>query len=367
MKMKKAPNIECGQRNSSIELFRIITMICIVAHHYVVNSGILQEITQANVLSFNSIFALLFGGGGKTGINCFVLITGYFMCKSNISVKKFLKLVLEIEFYNILFYLIFLLSGYLAFDWKEAIKTIVPIYHIGTSFTSSYLAFYLFIPFLNLLINAMNELEHRKLICCCLLVECVLQSFLLTPNAFTYIGWFVVLYFIASYIRLYPIPLFDNTKRWALVTFVMLLLSWLSIIVGAVVYQKTGKILYYFFVADSNKILAVSTSVSAFLFFRNLKLKYIPVINTVAASTFGVLMIHANSDAMRQWLWGDLLNNVSAYHSGSLVVHAVLSVLAVYTFCTVVDMVRIKVLEKPFFRWYDLKLDNVFCKNNNQE
>jgi hypothetical protein len=68
MKMKKAPNIECGQRNSSIELFRIITMICIVAHHYVVNSGILQEITQANVLSFNSIFALLFGGGGRQGL-----------------------------------------------------------------------------------------------------------------------------------------------------------------------------------------------------------------------------------------------------------------------------------------------------------
>lgn len=89
-------------RDSSIELFRIITMICIVAHHYVVNSGVIQEITPMNALTFNSLFSLVFGWGGKTGINCFLLITGYFMCKSNITVKKFLKLFLEIEFYNII-------------------------------------------------------------------------------------------------------------------------------------------------------------------------------------------------------------------------------------------------------------------------
>jgi hypothetical protein len=65
-----------------------------------------QEITQANVLSANSIFALIFGWGGKTGIDCFVLITGYFMCTSNITVKKFLKLLMEIEFYKIVIYLI---------------------------------------------------------------------------------------------------------------------------------------------------------------------------------------------------------------------------------------------------------------------
>ena len=27
---------------------------------------------------------------GKTGINCFTLLTGYFMVKSNITLKKFL-------------------------------------------------------------------------------------------------------------------------------------------------------------------------------------------------------------------------------------------------------------------------------------
>ena len=74
-------------RDSNIELFRIITMFFIVAHHYVVNSGLTLDDgpIAANPLSANSIFLLLFGAWGKIGINCFVMITGYFMCKSNIT------------------------------------------------------------------------------------------------------------------------------------------------------------------------------------------------------------------------------------------------------------------------------------------
>lgn len=30
------------ERNSNLELYRIVTMLLIVAHHYVVNSGLIQ-------------------------------------------------------------------------------------------------------------------------------------------------------------------------------------------------------------------------------------------------------------------------------------------------------------------------------------
>lgn len=43
-------------------------------------------------------------------------------------------------------------------------------------------------------------------------------------------------------------------------------------------------------------------AVFAFLMFKNIQIPYNKGINTVAASTFGVLLIHANSDAMRKWL-----------------------------------------------------------------
>lgn len=341
-----------GRRESAIELFRIITMLCIVAHHYVVNSGIMNEITRENVFTFPSLFSLLFGWGGKTGINCFVLITGYFMCQSQVSGRKFLKLILEIEFYRVVIYLIFLLSGYSQFSVKQLLKALIPLYGLGTGFTGSYLVFYLFIPYLNLLIKAMNQVQHLALAGLCILTGTICQTFLKTPAAFTYVGWFMVLYFIASYIRLYPKKYFNNKRLWGIVLLVSLLLSWGSVITGAWIYARWGYSVYYHFVSDSNKFLAVTTAVSAFLFFKNLGLEYHPVINKVAASAFGVLMIHANSDAMRQWLWKDLLNNTGAYGNSYFAVHALLSVIGIYVFCALIDMIRIQCLEKPFFSWY---------------
>lgn len=51
-----------------------------------------------------------------------------------------------------------------------------------------------------------------------------------------------------------------------------------------------------FFVFDSNTFLVIVTAIFAFLFFKNIKILYSKVINTIDALTFGVLLIHANSD-----------------------------------------------------------------------
>lgn len=342
-----------GTRDSSIELFRIISMLCIVAHHYVVNSGLIDAITQENAMTSHSLFSLLFGWGGKTGINCFLLITGYFMCQSQANARKFLKLLLEVEFYRLAIYLTFLASGYEQFALKEFVKAMVPVYSLGTGFTHSYLVFYLFIPYLNLLVRAMDQMQHLTLVGLCLLVGTMFQTFLKAPAAFTYVGWFMALYFLASYIRLYPGKCLNNRRLWGGVLLISLLLSWGSVLTGAWAYGRWGKAVYYYFVSDSNKLLAVVTAVSAFLFFKNLKFRYHPVINRIAASSFGVLMIHANSDTMRQWLWRDLLNNVAAYHNTYFMLHALGSVIGIYAVCTLIDMARIRFLEKPFFMWYD--------------
>lgn len=110
---------------------------------------------------------------------------------------------------------------------------------------------------------------------------------------------------------------------------------------------------WYFFVADSNAILAVLTSVCAFMYFKDLHVPQSPSINMMGASTFGVLLIHANSDTMRQWLWRDFLNNVGQYGTGTLVWHALGSVLAIFIVCVLIDQVRIHTLEKLVFKLID--------------
>ena len=340
-------NTPGGTRNSNLELYRILVMLLIVAHHYVVNSGVLETVYNSP-LEANSIFLFLFGMWGKIGINCFVLITGYFMCKSNITVRKYLKLVLEVEFYNVMIYAIFLLSGYEAISLSGIAKAILPIISISTNFSGCFLVFYLCIPFLNILVRNMSEKQHLSLLGLIFFTYVFMGTVPKFSVTMNYVSWFTCLYLIASYIRLYPKVIFDKTKLWGVFTVALGVLCIASVLCCVWLGTRIDKRMAYYFVSDSNTLLAVCFGISSFVFFKNLKIKQSRVINTIASSTFGVLMIHANSDTMRRWLWQTVLNVKGAFSLNTpvLVLHAVLAVLGIFVVCLVIDQIRIRTVEK---------------------
>ena len=351
-------------RDSNLELYRIIVMLLIVAHHYVVNSGLTSAggPVYADPLSWRSLFLLLFGAWGKTGINCFVLITGYFMCRSQITAKKFAKLLLEVMFYKVVIGVIFLLTGYSPISVKVLVKMLLPLTSVGTGFVGTYLIFFLCIPFLNILIQNMTQKQHILLLLLCSFTYIFFGTMPFFSVTMNYVSWFIVLYFIASYIRLYPCKLFTNTKFWGVATLISVCTSAASVIVCAWLSAKLQLEIAFAFVTDANTFLAVATGVSSFLFFKNLRIKNCKAINAVAASTFGVLLIHANSDAMRQWLWKDTFDNVGNYSSAWMPLHAIGSVLLIYVICTGIDYLRIRFAEKPFFLWWDKHYDSIADK-----
>ena len=51
-------------RSSNIEFYRIIVMLLIVAHHYVVNSGLIEKM-QESPLSPQSLFIIYLEHGAK--------------------------------------------------------------------------------------------------------------------------------------------------------------------------------------------------------------------------------------------------------------------------------------------------------------
>lgn len=290
--------------------------------------------------------------GGKTGINCFVLITGYFMCKSQISLKKFLKILLEVEFYTICIYRIFVLSGYASFSIKDFAKACVPLHGIGSGFTHSYLVFYLFIPFINILINNISKNMFQKLLYLSIIIFSVMPNMMLGGMTMNYIVWFVIIYLCGAYLRLYLDDKISQ-KVWGIGMLLSLLASWTSVILGAILSQKINKDITYFFVADSNKILAIITAITSFMFFKSLDIKHNKYINIIAASTFGVFQIHANSNLMRTWLWHDVCKNNEVYSTGMIYIHSIVVVLLIYIVCTIIDIIRIRMVEKPVFMLYD--------------
>lgn len=300
------------ERDSNLELYRIIVMLLIVAHHYVVNSGLMPLLEQAPV-DGRSLSMYLAGMWGKTGINCFVLITGYFMCRSRITVRKFLKLLLEVEFYKIVIYLVFLLSGYEAFSLKGCLKSLLPLTSITSNFVGCYLMFFLLIPFLNILVQHMDRRQHLLLAGLCLLIYTFFGSVPKFHVAMNYVSWFSVLYVLAAYLRNYGC-FGIKPQWWKWLTLASVVLSVCSVLGILWVDKRFGLSIHpYGLVSDSNRIFAVTTGICSFMAFKNMKMRYSKVVNLISRSAFGVLLIHANSDTMRQWLWRDTLDNVGHF------------------------------------------------------
>lgn len=67
-----------------------------------------------------------------------------------------------------------------------------------------------------------------------------------------------------------------------MIYFVSFAVAIASIVVG-IFFSNADNVRYWYFVTDSNKFLALVPAVFAFIWFKNLKIGYSKVINTVAA------------------------------------------------------------------------------------
>lgn len=353
----QARTVQKKSRSSNLELYRIICMLMIVAHHYVVNSGLRSEGAplMMDLTSGNSIFLTLFGAWGKTGINCFLMITGYYMCASQITLRKLVKLLAQILFYNIVIFLLFYAAGYECLSIKRMLKVIIPFWGFKDGFVSCFIIFYLTIPFWNILIKNMTKRQHQLLLILVFSSYTIFGSIPEFVIRFNYITWFGFIYLIASYIRVYPHMVFSKKNLWKLLTIINIILASLSICILQRLSQNS-----YFFVIDCNKLFAVSIAICSFLWFKNINLKYSKVINAFGAGTFGVLLIHANSNAMRTWLWIEKLDVIGHFSLPleRLILYSIAVVIAIFIICNLIDQLRMATVEKWLFCWYDEKLSN---------
>ena len=341
------------QRQSNFELLRIVAMAVIVAHHYVVNSTVMDQFAQEGGNSFNYLFLKLIGAWGKTAINPFVMISGFFMCTSALTARRFLKIFLEWMFYAFVVYGVLLVFGFERCSSRRLFYLFfAPFAYVDRGFTHSFLGFYLGIPFYNLIIKNTDG-KGLYLLAGGLLALFVLPiTFFRNGAVFHHVFWYMTLYFVGACIRLYPLEWMGRNK-----VVVPLLLGGIVVASGAIF----GRILYPCFmtkafgvvasVHESSTLFAFVIGAAVFLAFKNLRLGYQPWINTIASCMFGVLCIHAASAAMRFWLWR-VVCRVPDYayaNLGILALHATCCVVSIIVVCCLIDLARQRWIEKPFF------------------
>ena len=184
-----------------IDLLRIVAMFMIVAHHFSLHSGFFFDTNPGNE-TLMQIMAL----GGKTGVNIFVLITGYYST-GKIRREKVVGLIGSTTFYSLVLTLIAAALGSVAFSKKLLMKAAFP-WLLGDNywFIVTYLELYLLTPILNKVgqdLDIRTCEKYLAVITCLLCIVPTIMSRFIETNDFGYnaLVWFIYLYFLGTYLK----------------------------------------------------------------------------------------------------------------------------------------------------------------------
>ncbi len=330
-------------RQSNFELLRIIAMVMIVFFHFGMHSGFNFDTNSITIPRLWNQFIQI---GGKLGVNLFVLISGYFLITSSkFKIAKVLKLWGQVFFYSIVIYAIFIVCGWESFNPKDFIKNMLPIIFEQWWFATSYFVLYLLSPFINVFLNHLDRETYKKMLIVMTICWCIIPTFTTMDFESNDLIWFFYLYSLAGYIKLNEQKFQAKNKTYFSIAFILILLNFLTVIIFDLIGLKIGffgKHATYFY--HMKRLPTLLISIFLLLAFKNTHIKQNKIINVISSATFGVYLIHDNN-LVRPFLWKQVLNGEAFSNTIALIPYSIITVLMVYTVCTIIELIRIHVIE----------------------
>ncbi len=353
-------------RDPNMELLRIIAMVMIVSHHFAVHSGFDLE---AGAVTLPRAWIEWMAMGGKVGVDIFVLISGYFLIGDAgrmFDLKKILRFWGQVFFYSMGAYLVFGAAGVSGFSVKTFIKAAFPITFSAYWFASTYFVMYLLHPFVNKFLLGFKKKEYQRLLILQFTCWCVIPTFTTSSYQGNSLIWFLCLYSLAGYIRLFGLDLRIRSGHYLGMWIVFSSLTYLSAVVLCILEERFAVLAghsRYFYGAEKLSVFLVS--VSLFMAVERAKVRCPAWINLFASATFGVYLIHDNN-IVRYFLWRDVAKNSRYQDSAFLIIYSVIVVALVYILCTAIDLVRKYTVEKIYLKAVDACIKNrSFCSSIN--
>lgn len=332
-------------------------MILIVAHHYA-GKGALSE---SLVFSSNKYIVDFLLFGGKLGVNCYFLISGYFMCKSKITVRKILKIASEVWFYSLVMLILFntILVPTETIGGKTILQSLLPITYNAYWFATTYIVLMLVSPFLNRFIQSMDKDMHKKLLVVCTTLFCILSSLIRAKFGVNDLIFCINLYFVAAYIRKYV----DINKLNVKMHLTGLCIATFLVFLSIFIFDFIGSNFHIQFLLDHSTYFTNSYSILLFIMGVELFLlslrgnKSNVIINKISSATFGVYLIHENN-ILRPYIWKTLFDCKVAYYSDYLLLHAFCAISTVFCVCIGIELIR----QRTMGRVVDKVIDCIILK-----
>ena len=345
------------KRQSNFEILRVLAMAMIVAMHFMLKGGIAVPMSEDG--SIVNHLAWIIEAFCIVAANCYVLIGGYFMIEMQWKLKKLISLVAQVLFYSLLVPLVCLLFGigdvaqWSVYEW---IFAILPLQMDHYWFATSYVLLLMLVPVLAPGVKQLSKKQLQITIGVLLFYYCVIKSLspiLLSTDNYGYdLGWFICLFLIAAYIRLYGIPFLEGMKKSVGVYLISCAGIFVISALAGFICRKTGALKYYMDMPYCyNYFLTLTGSVALFYVFKQMKVKEGTLttwICRIAPYTFGVYLLHENL-AIRN-LWPVWLGVEGIKGSPVFILQMLFAVVIVFVFGIIVDFVR-----KKLFGLFDKK------------
>lgn len=286
-------------RNATFDVARIIAMFLIVASHFLGHGGWMNNMSGTNL-----VFAKILQSVFYPAVDVFVLTSAYFSCtKTKLNVKKLATLYATVWFYSMLLFTVATASGMIPYNQGQLISSIFPVLTGKYWFFSAYIFLSLLVPFLNIVVKHVSKKQHLVLAICALILGSLSSDAHILPQFGIDSGynliWFVCLYFVGSYIRIYDVKI---PRKF----FAIPLLLYVACVVGG----------YFARVAHAS-ILSSLGAVLIVLFCKHFPIRsknLSKAITAVSSVMFGVYLIH-DSNEMRAYIYQNVFHSYKYYSS----------------------------------------------------
>lgn len=327
-----------------IDLLRIFLMIFIITGHLFTHTDVRSMLQP---YSFKWFFTWGYQSFSSCAVDCFILITGYFSSlNSKLKIKKILVLWCEVLFYSSTIYLVLVLTGNVEISLREMLCAVLPVLSGQYWFFSSYILLMFLIPFINVMIGNMSDLQLKCLSIIILIVFYCLPIFSIIfvqfdPTEGMGIIGFISLYILGYAFRKFNID-FSKVKLGGVFIFNCVAVV-LSKVLLTLISNKLGLLVGSGLFYHYNSIFQLLNAVILLLIFKQINCQRGTqrFLTFVSSSVFGVYLIHEHPN-MRKLIWNsylyDMLINSSAYIYVALVL---ILPLIIFVFCIFIDKIRI--------------------------
>lgn len=232
-----------------------------------------------------------------------------------------------------------IIIGAVPFEVKIVIGALLPVASSQYWFATCYIFLLLISPALQLFIQNVSQEGFKKILVVLFFAWCVIPQLHLGNPGYSNFGWFIFLYLLSAYVKLYP-------KEWMLkIKPQHGLGAFLVVCIATVITYKFGYTSDFFrenaiyLYGEMNMFPALVCAVFLFLGFCNWNAKTNTIVNRIANCTFGVYLIHDNPN-FRLFLWQDICSNCDYIGRNYFTFRMVISVLLIFGFCIVIELGR---------------------------